>query len=361
MLVAAVTIIEHPEKTIPVLLLTIAWVLVTINYHAVRHPNPWKRVQPNFEFSSVIRLGRESLFSSSVTSKQANEIKPYQGSAEGFVRDKLDEMKASRMSALIQSLLYFLLKVKRLRKKTGDFAVSITTENRKKLFTFENRLWHVHLVLQMLVVYLRLGRDFLSWRSGYTAVLTSYCIMLAMIWMILPMNVLFRWLLRLIVWVCFGPWMKIIDTKYFRPWYATTDELLERIRRGNTEISSETDLPDFDLVLENETFYRIMKAGRIKAEELYKLKDMRILRYGALSESVPMTDNLRFPMIPLSNSTAVPSASSEVNNFQGYHIPGQHLSGIIIPSPETVSQYDRPCYIASDVTNGIRDNTKKNQ
>jgi hypothetical protein len=361
MLVAVIAIIEHPEKTIPILLLTFAWILITINYHAVRHPNPWKRVQPSFEFSNLMVLGRKSLFSSPVTSNQANEIQPNQGSAEGFVRDKLDEIKAARMSALIQSLIYFLLKVKRLWKKTGDFAVSITTENRKKLFTFENRLWHIHLVLQMLVTYLRLGRNFLSWRSGYTAVLTSYCITLAIIWMILPLNIVFRWILRLIAWICLGPWMKFVDKKYFRPWYATMDELLERIRNGNTEISSETDLPDFDLVLQSEMFYRIMKAGRIKAEELYKLKDMRILRYGAFSESVPMTDNLRFPMIPLSKSTAVPSANRVNNSFQVYHIPGQHLSGSIIPAPENVPQHDRPCYNASEATNGLSDKAKKNQ
>jgi len=330
---SAVVLIEYPHYALPIFLYGVVWILLSINYHASRHPYPWKRVPSSLETNLLIILGRRSLFSSSFRADRAAEIEPNAGTVEGARLEKLDRLKAARMSALIQYTLSFVLKVYHIYSKTSDSAVKITTETHSWNF-LSGRLYYVHMLLKMICQYLRLGRNFLSWKSSSTAVVTTRCIIFATLWLILPMNSILQWTLRILAWTLLGPWMKLVDVRYFRPWYATKDELIERIQQGTDK--EETDLPDFDSLLENETFRKMTKAGRIKAEELYKLRDMRTLLYGAFSEAMPTSDNSRYPAIPLPQSTAVHSEWSvppQGGSRRGYHVTGQKLTGHMVHSP----------------------------
>jgi len=333
----AVIFVERPHYTLPILLYALAWILLTLNYHASHHPYPWKRVPSCLETNLLMILGRRSLFSSTFHSEGGNEaeIPPNAGTVEGAQLEKLDALKAARMSALIRYLLNFVLKVYRTYSNTGDYAVNITTETHSwdALSFLSARLVYVHLLLKMIVKYLRLGRNFLSWKSGYTAVITTRCIMFASAWLILPMNTILQWIARILIWSFLGPWMKFVDLRYFRPWYETKEELLERIRNGAD--NEDSGLPDLESILENETFRKMTKAGRVKAEDLYKLRDMRTLLFGAYSESIPVTDNSQYPAIPLPNSTAVRTEWVVDPQSRGYHVPGQLLSGNMVLSRST--------------------------
>ena len=129
--------------------------------------------------------------------------------------------------------------------------------------------------------------------------------------------------------------MKLIDIRYFRPWYETKEELIDRIRKGKDD--QEPGLPNFESILDNETFRKITKAGRVKAEELYKLRDMRMLLYGPYSEDMPVADNSRYPAIPLPQSTAARTTGedSPPSGRMDYHVPGQLLGGHMVHSQFT--------------------------
>jgi C2 domain len=329
--VAAVIVIERPNLTGPVLLYAFAWVLLSINYQASHHPNPWLRVPSSRETNTWMIFGRRHVFSSSEGGTRPTEIVPNQGVVQSAQHEKLDALKAARMSALIHAALTFALKVYRIYKKTSDYGVKITTESRNWDF-LSGRLYYVHYLLLLICQGLRFGRNFLSWQSNYTAVFTTNCIMLATAWLIFPTSTILRWLLRILVWAILGPWMKLVDVKYFLPWYATKEELLERIQNGTAD--KEPNLPDFDSVLESENFLKLIHSGRVKAEELYKLRDMRTLLFGSYSEAVPFSDNSRYPSVPLPQSTAVRTEWIDPprDTARGYHVPGQLLTGNMIPA-----------------------------
>jgi hypothetical protein len=330
--VGAVIIIERPHLIIPVLLYAAAYFLLCMHYNASHHPNPWLRFSSNREISTSMTIGRRSLVEwSGGGSGGPREIAPDQNVGECVQQGKLDAVKAARMSVLIQAALVFVLKVYRIYGKTGDYAITITTERRNCNF-LSDRLYYVHKLLLVICHNMRLGRNFICWKSNCTAIFTVYCVTLATAWLIFPVSVILRWLLRLLVWTILGPWMKIVDIKYFRPWYLTRDELLERIR--NRTVYEERDLPDFDRVFESETFGKMIRAGRVKAEELHKLRDMRTLLFGSYSEAIPCTDNSRYPSVPLPQSTAVRSELPPPRGAapRGYHVPGQLLTGNMILS-----------------------------
>jgi hypothetical protein len=340
-LASVVTLIERQELVFPVLLYYLAWLLLSINYHESGHPNPWKRVPWSLETNTLLILGRRNVFSGTSFSSgtELPEISPGQGAEDGSCKEKLDELKSKRMSALIHALLNFMLKVLRIYSKTSDSSVEITT-NRKKWHFLSGKLYYVHLLLKMIVTYLRAARSFLSWQSTYTAVLTTNCIVLATIWIIFPMNTILLWIARILAWTCLGPWMKLVDIKYFRPWYETKEELMESIQNGRSDY--EPCLPDLDSFLDSDTFCKLSAKGREKAEELVKLRDLRNLMFGAYSEAIPFSDTSRYPCVPLPKSTAVraPWVVPPHETSRGYHIPGQHLAGNMVPRLERLDCID---------------------
>jgi hypothetical protein len=326
----SIALVERPDMIIPIVLFGIVWILLSLNYHASHHPNPWLHVPSYRETICMTLIGRHSLFLSS--NERFRNIQSNYALKSSMERDKLDELKSTRMSALIQAFMTFLLKIYYIYSKTSNTAIKITTDRTNKWNILSNKLKYVHMFLLYVCRYLRLGRNFLSWNSNYTAVFTSYCILLASSWCLFPCSVAARWVLRFFVFLVFGPLMKLVDIFYVHRWFATKDELLARIRNGEMGMK-ESDLPDFDSLLESKIFSTMIHMGRVKAEELYKLRDMRMLMFGSFSELIPFLDNSRRPCIPLPHSTAIRTTqwdSSLTDSGKGYHVPGQMMSGNMI-------------------------------
>ena len=140
-------------------------------------------------------------------------------------------------------------------------------------------------------------------------------------------------MLRVLVWACFGPWMKLIDILYVHPHYRTKEELLRDPVLHGTSI---------DRILTSESLQKMGASARLTGEEALKLKDMREHLFGKLSQLIPAVDTSRFPAIPLSQSTAEPylgcnydlsqegfvDVPIEAQNWR--YIPGQQLGGNMI-------------------------------
>ena len=333
--VGALTLVERPDWIVPISLYGIAWVLLSVNYYASSHPNPWLRTPPYTETICMTVFGRRTVLPVSSKSNNAYDrmasIASYQGSSEAMRQEKLDELKAARMSALISGTITFLSKVYYIYSKTGNKAIKITTDRTNKWNILSSKLKYIHMFLLYMCQYLRLGRNFTSWKSNYTAVVTSYCLIIATIWCIFPVSTIVHWMIRIGVVVFLGPWMKFLDIRYVHRWYSTKEELLARISNGDYRVH-ESDVPDFDSLLQNKTFRSMIHLGRVKAEELYKLRDMRQLLFGQFSELIPFVDNSRYPNIPLPQSTATRTNEwkSVESTVISYHVPGQLLFGDMI-------------------------------
>jgi len=338
---SAALVIEHPKLAVPICLYMIAWVFLSINYHATNHPYPWKRIHSSLITDIKTIMARRTLFSSVFraedSKKEYVEIAPGEGVREAAIIDMLDRWKARRMLFLIGALVDFATKLQTIYSKTSDQSVQMTTKIKKWSLVgslLEGKLYPIHSALQSACNGIRFSRNFVNWKSNRTSLFTTACITVATAWVALPMNTILKWSLRILVWSILGPWMTLVDRMYFRSWYATKEENLDRIREGRMAMSDEPTLPDVDAILESETFWKVTKAGRIKAEELHKLRDMRRLTFGSYSDSLPSSDNSRYPSIPLPESTAVCSEwivpPSNNSGLRGYHVPGQFMTGDMV-------------------------------
>lgn len=178
-----------------------------------------------------------------------------------------------------------------------------------------------------------MGRNFVNWRGYYTHKFTMTCVIGGTIWIVLPVNYVLFWVLRVLVWACFGPWMKLVDILYVHPHYRTKEELLVDPLLHGTNI---------DRVLTSESLQKMGASARLTGEEALKLKDMREHLFGKLSQLIPAVDTSRFPATPLSQSTAEPylgcnydmsqrgfvDVPIEAQNWR--YIPGQQLGGNMV-------------------------------
>ena len=173
------------------------------------------------------------------------------------------------------------------------------------------------------------------------------CLWIATLWLVFPANRIVCWALRIFCWALLGPWMKVADRRYFRPWYKTKEEILRELDL-NKGAEPSIELPDFNAFLESDAFVKMGQYGRVLAEDALKLKDMRELLYGTYGEVIPAVDASRYPSIPMPESyayltectepTTNPSLSSRstcgtesfVSAVEQQHIPGQRLHGSMV-------------------------------
>lgn len=314
---------ERPQLIPPIFFYGITWIMLSINYHASRHPNPWKRVKSSEGNTMIVLLGRSL--------HPPIEIEPSQGVEEGNKLDKLDLLKAERISTLVQEFMGFSLEVYGIYSKTSETSVKIATEE-ANWSLLAGRLLYVHMLLKIVCQYIRMFRGIINWNGYYAHSLTMNCIILGTVWVIFSVGRITSWVFRLIIWTMLGPWMKLMDIYWVHHFYKTREELLQDIDNG--VVNTEPLIPDFDAWLASDMFIKMGHSGRIVTEDQYKLKDMREKVFGKYCETIPKFDSSRCPSVPLPQSSAQPSKAKPTSKEHWYHVPGQKLAGHMILEPE---------------------------
>jgi hypothetical protein len=191
--------------------------------------------------------------------------------------------------------------------------------------------------------YIRVLKNFATWQSNSTYRFTAQCLLFATVWLCFPYKSQCFRLLRVAVWLVFGPWMKLVDVWWVRKYYRTRDELL---RHGVPETTDEmkediASRPNIlEPLLQANWLETMANRGRIVIEENVKLRDFREKFFGKYSENLPLFDFSRYPNIPLSTSYARPSdiaTNDKFNNAVSENstcwtsVYGQKLHGEMIP------------------------------
>lgn len=194
--------------------------------------------------------------------------------------------------------------------------------------------------------YIRVLKNLVNWKSSSTYLLTVKCLAAATIWSFFPYKSESLWLIRIMVWLLIGPWVKVIDIVWIRKYYRTHEDL---VRDGVPETTKEMkdDIASRPNILEpllRSSFVESMaNTGRVVVEDNVKLRDFRQELYGKYSERIPQVDTTRFASVPMSTSFAQPFASSaksaEEGDYVGLpkesqkwtYISGQKLEGTMIP------------------------------
>jgi hypothetical protein len=147
LLFAVALAFERPLLIPPIFFYGIAWIMLSINYHASRHPNPWMCVKSSERTTMVVLLGR-SLHPPIV-------IDPNQGVEDGIKLSKLDLLKAERISVWVQEFMRFSVEVFGIYSKTSETSVKIATEE-ANWSLLAGRLQYIHALLKNLCTYIRM-------------------------------------------------------------------------------------------------------------------------------------------------------------------------------------------------------------
>ena len=294
--------LEYPHLIGPIFFYAIAWMLLAINFHNSRHPYPWKQCRKWMEYNYAVLTGHSLKKEVRIEASTEDDWVV----RAGHRKDKVDEWRGKRMSALIGATLSFY---------NGIYQIYSTTIVTARFFSTKQNTWtllgskltYPHMALKYLCKYSRLYLGFINW-DGYGAnnvVLKS--LLIATVWLFIPFNAILLWVCRILAWTLLGPWMKLVDIYWVHSWYKTSNELAELVEQGVEE--PDPDLPDYDSILHSGWIKDMADKGRLVAEHALKLKDMRDHRFGRYSEFIPSLDESRYPSIPLPQSTAEPFVS----------------------------------------------------
>ena len=341
--------LEYPHLSGAMFFYMLAWSMLSINFHASRHPYPWKRVKRSEETNIVVLTGRSI--------HPAIKIEPNQGVIEGKVIDRVDEIRGQRMARLVTEFLYFMLKVYRIYSKTTVTAKFFSTPN-NEWSLLSGRLYYLHMLLKYLCKYTRLYLALINWQGYYANKLTTTLLLLGTLFLLRPIHVVSWWTFRILAWTLLGPWMKLLDIYFIHRWYKTSHEIMEIVHSGK---EPGPDLPDFEALLESEFFLNMSKSGRVIGENAIKLKDMREHVFGHFSEVVPAADSSRFPSVPLPESSARPwtEPDESIIRKEEIHVPGQKLRGTMILKQSDGFDRTEDQTKLSDAAKGLR--RKKNE
>jgi hypothetical protein len=157
---AAVVAIECPLLIPTVFFYSIAWMLLSIGYNCSAHPDPWQRCKTVGELNMVRLLGRSV--------HGPVRIEPNVGVEEAAALEKLDDVKATRVSSFLLDFMKVGLKVRKIYKKTDASSksnplvictcvlyhcshfspdIAIDTEESASWSILGNNLYYVHLML----------------------------------------------------------------------------------------------------------------------------------------------------------------------------------------------------------------------
>ena len=116
--------------------------------------------------------------------------------------------------------------------------------------------------LEDMCTYLNMVRNIVNWRGYMAHQLTLYSVTLGLAWILLPMDFIACWILRILVWTFLGPGMKLVDIFLFHPIYKTRQELEADPKHGGWHLDS---------LLESEALERMGEAARLAGEEALKV------------------------------------------------------------------------------------------
>lgn len=315
---------EKPAFAPAIFFYGLAWIMISLNFHNSRLPYHWHRVK-KFE-----HLVKGILTGSAVKATKTVEANKYFD--EFYHYRELDAVKADRMMALLSALMTTGLKAYKIYSGTSITSVDDTTEDTSWYF-LSDKLYYPHMLLKYVCNYGRSFRSFINWKSYSSFPRTLNCLILGSLCLITPLHSVASTVGRIVIWTCLGPLMKLLDMAVICRHYKTNEQLLDDIVHGEP-VRDFWFLPLFDSLIEHDVFRSMRRSGRIVAERVAKLKDMRERLHGEWSEMVPWVDNMRVPSIPPPNSSATPWKEEDewaLSRRAWKFTPGKKLVGDMIP------------------------------
>ena len=301
---------------------SVAWTLLATNEQQTRHPSRWRKCPTYYSLlNCFIRNGTtaESLEANS----NLADIVAYDENMEKLLQRIAEEKKKEAKHELeLQEELGQEIDAaeaaEEVGRKHGGILSVIVPDNPLKgvLFPIQKKARQV-------VMGLRIAKTVVVWKEAYYAFwLTTSALVISSVFIWIPWSFLFRWIFRVGAVLAFGPWMAIVDRKYFKMNPDLSD--LERDELLRQRLRSR-----YEEVLQSATNYFQRK------ERALKLTSMKKYMFGKYAVRVPQFCEDLFDDIPLPSSSCEPYDPVKAVPMEMKRvIYGQTLKGDMIPQRE---------------------------
>lgn len=297
----------------------VGWIFLATNELSQKHPSRWHHCPSYYEFLRRLALNTASAETIAANSNLA-AIEAYEKSAERRrlrLEAELKEQEKQEVS-LQQELgdeIENVEKAEQYGNKTGGILGGIVEHPLKGI------LYPIQKQLSELVSTLRIAKHIVLWKEAYYSFwITTACFSVAVVAIMVPWAFVLRWLCRLVVLVGMGPWMRIVDQKYFQTNPNLSDE--EQDAEFRQRMKSR-----YDEVVKSATNYFQRK------ERALKLLSMKQYMFGKFTLLVPHFCEDLYDDIPLPSSSCTPYTSKVPIRVEQVKF-GQTLKGDMIPKRE---------------------------
>jgi len=181
------------------------------------NPNPWIRCKSFSHFLSALILNSSSSVATGVeieVHENVDGIEEAENYWEKRIREAEDRAK-ERAEEYAREQEQYLKELEEigetdvdLTKQTGGLAARVDP-TRAYLFPIQQ-------YLGIACTWMRIFKNIFVWEEGYISFWTTVLsFTLSVVAFFIPWGFLLKWTMRIIVWVAFGPWMKVADMFYF--------------------------------------------------------------------------------------------------------------------------------------------------
>jgi hypothetical protein len=285
------------------------------------NPNPWLRCK-GFSYLLMSLIMGDCV-------KKPHLVEANEGKAIDILTERFEDAKAKATKWYEEYNKNNAQYLKDMAE-IGDTSEDLSAQTAESVTLSPTRVYLVPIqnILRIACIGLRIFKNIILWEECYISFwITLSSLVLSFILLFIPWGFLIRWSLRVIVWVGFGPWMRLADIYYFsRDKEENHDQKHKRMKK---------------LLLERQKWLDTQKQNALIArEKKAKLLDFKQYLFGRHICKVNILKKDRYYDIPLPTSSATlydPKSMSlgEVAMQEaGYHrirVDGQNLVGEMIP------------------------------
>lgn len=306
--VGAILLVEDYNLFPSFLMFGIAWMLLGTMGYQNSHPSPWRRRRTYWEHLQVLLFDRT--FTDTIDPYEKKDEVEKLLADEAKRRKELEE-EAAAEAAWLQKLAQ--------EEGTDEAEVSIATEKKKwfgmSINLLEPILSPAQQHLRMVVRVVRIAKSFVTWEESRANFwIVNISIVAGLLFVGIPWGWLIRWILRIVIWIFLGPWMKLVDIFFIKG--RTREEVRKKAKER--------------LRLRYQQLVQARRSRQVKREDALKLKSMKRYMFGNYSVSVPIYHDSRYYDWALYPSHATPHVKTAPPKITAsFH--GQHLEGHMIP------------------------------
>ena len=220
---------------------SIAWFFLVCMEQNRQHPSPWHHCESYWDLlhALLVELSGLSLgkYSKSIVARpketiapneNIDQIRPY---LEAIQRKKeVEEQMKLRKAVELEE------EVQRHQAEMQDISASnVETVRQQTIKRFLNTnplvpiLHPIQNILYIVVKHLRVIKSIVTWDENYYPFwIVTCCLVISMIIFWIPWGSIIRCMVRILVWIVLGPWMRILDKYYFAQIEHMTPEEQER-------------------------------------------------------------------------------------------------------------------------------------